>query len=103
MNIHKQTQAIGNDMSQLAEDARALVHATADVAGERVAEIRRRLAAALDREMEMCGRVRDRACDGTRAADEAMHEHPYPAIAIGVGLGALIGYLVTHRCCRHRG
>jgi ElaB/YqjD/DUF883 family membrane-anchored ribosome-binding protein len=31
-----------------------------------------------------------------------VHEHPYQAIAIGVGVGAIIGYLVAHRCCRHR-
>src|SRR5450759_1902730 len=32
-NMNKETQAIGNDMGQLAEDARALMAATADVAG----------------------------------------------------------------------
>ena len=44
--MSKQTQAIRDDMGQLAEDARALMAATADVAGERVEEARKRLAAA---------------------------------------------------------
>jgi ElaB/YqjD/DUF883 family membrane-anchored ribosome-binding protein len=26
-----------------------------------------------------------------------VHEHPYQAIAIGVGVGALIGYLLARR------
>jgi ElaB/YqjD/DUF883 family membrane-anchored ribosome-binding protein len=27
-----------------------------------------------------------------------VHEHPYKAIAIGVGVGTLIGFLVARRC-----
>jgi ElaB/YqjD/DUF883 family membrane-anchored ribosome-binding protein len=99
--MNKQTRAINNDMGQLAEDASALMAATADVAGEKVAEARKRLAAALERGREIYGRVRQRAVEGARAADEAMHEHPYQAIAIGVGVGALIGYLVSRRCSRN--
>ena len=37
--MSKETQAITNDMSQLADDARALMAATADVAGEKVGEL----------------------------------------------------------------
>ncbi len=46
--MDKQRQAISNDLSTLAEDARALMTATADVAGEKVSEARQRLAAALE-------------------------------------------------------
>ena len=99
MNTHAQTKAIGADVSQLAADARALVQATADVAGEKISGIRQRIADAVDHEKATYGRVRDQAVRGTRAADEALHQHPYPAIAIGIGLGvsvgAVIGYLVT--------
>jgi len=88
-------------MGQLAEDARALMAATADVAGEKVGEARQRLAAALERGKELYGRVRDKTVEGARATDEAVHEHPYQAIAIGVGVGALIGYLLGRRCSGH--
>jgi ElaB/YqjD/DUF883 family membrane-anchored ribosome-binding protein len=100
--MSKQTQAISNDMGQLAEDAQALMAATADVAGEKVAEARKRLAAALDRGKEICGRAREKVVAGAKAADEAVHEHPYQAIAIGVGVGVVIGYLLARRCCRNR-
>jgi ElaB/YqjD/DUF883 family membrane-anchored ribosome-binding protein len=100
--MNKQTQAISNDVGQLAEDARALMAATADVAGEKVSEARKRLAAALENGREIFGRVRDKAVEGAKAADEAVHEHPYQAIAIGVGIGALVGYLVSRRCTRSR-
>lgn len=99
--MNKQTSAINNDLGQLAEDARALMTATADVAGEKVGDARKRLAAALERSKEIYGRVREKAVEGARVADEVVHEHPYQALAIGVGAGALIGYLVARRCtCR---
>ena len=44
--MNKPTQAIRADVGQLAEDARALMTATAEVAGEKVEEARKRLAAA---------------------------------------------------------
>jgi ElaB/YqjD/DUF883 family membrane-anchored ribosome-binding protein len=99
--MNKQTQAISNDMGQLAEDARALMAATADVAGEKVSEARQRLAAALESGKETYGRVREKAVDGVKAADEVVHEHPYQAIGIAFGVGALIGYLVSRRCSRN--
>ena len=98
--MNKETQAISNDMGQLAEDAQALMAATADATGEKVKEARHRLAAALERGKEIYGRARDKAIKGAKAADEAVHEHPYQAIAIGVGVGVLIGYLLARRCCR---
>jgi ElaB/YqjD/DUF883 family membrane-anchored ribosome-binding protein len=100
--MNKQTQASSNETGQLAEDARALMAATADVAGEKVGEARNRLAAALERGKEIASRVRDKAIEGAKAADEAVHEHPYQAIAIALGVGALIGYLVGRRCSRNR-
>jgi ElaB/YqjD/DUF883 family membrane-anchored ribosome-binding protein len=99
--MSKETQAISNDMGQLAEDARALMAATADVAGEKVGEARKRLAAALERGREICGRVKEKAVEGAKAADVAVHEHPYQAIAIGVGVGVLLGYLLGRRGCCH--
>ena len=100
--MNKQTQATSNETGALAEDARALLNATADVGGEKVGEARKRLAAALERAREIAGRVRDKAVEGAKAADEAVHEHPYQAIAIGVGVGMIVGYLLARRCCHHR-
>jgi ElaB/YqjD/DUF883 family membrane-anchored ribosome-binding protein len=99
--MEKQKQAVSDAMVTLADDARNLMTATADVAGEKVGEARKRLAAALESGKELYGRVREKAVEGAKAADEAMHEHPYEAIAIGVGVGALIGYLVARRCTRN--
>lgn len=99
--MSKETQAISDDMGQLADDARALMTATADVTGEKVGEARKRLAAALDRGKEIYGRVKEKAVEGAKAADKAVHEHPYQAIAIGVGVGVLIGYFIARRGSRN--
>ena len=85
-------------MGHLAEAARALMAATTDVAGDKVGEARKRLDAALERGKEIYGQVREKAVEGAKAADEAVHENPYQAIAVGVGVGALLGYLAA-RCC----
>jgi ElaB/YqjD/DUF883 family membrane-anchored ribosome-binding protein len=98
--MNKESQAISNDMSQLAADARALMAATADVAGEKVGEARKRLAAALESGKEIYGRVRDKAVEGAKVADLTVRENPYQAIAIGVGVGAVLGFLVARRCSR---
>ncbi len=89
-------------MGTLAQDARDLMAATADVAGEKVGEARNRLAAALERSKEIYGKVRDKTIQGAKATDEAVREHPYQAIAIGFGVGALLGYLIARRSGSNR-
>src|SRR6266480_2065452 len=91
--MNKHTRAVCNDVTTLAEDARALVTATADAAGEKISEARERLSATLENGKELCGRARDQVVKGARIADEAVHEHPYKTMAIAAGVGALLGYL----------
>jgi len=99
--MNKQTQAIGNDIGTLAEDARALMTATADVAGEKVGEARKRLAAALESAKEIAGNVRDKAVAGAKIADQTVRENPYQAVGIALGVGAILGYLISRRCSRN--
>ena len=100
--MDKQTQILRDDIGTLAEDARALLNATVDVAGEKVGEARKRLAAALERGQEMCGRVREKAREGAKAADEVVHKHPYQAMGVALAAGALIGYVLARRCSCNR-
>jgi len=100
--MEKQTQTSNSEMGQLAEDAQALMAATADVAGEKVGEARKRLAAALEHAKEIAGRVRDKTVQAAKATDEAVHEHPNQAMAIAFGVGALIGFFVARRCACKR-
>jgi ElaB/YqjD/DUF883 family membrane-anchored ribosome-binding protein len=95
--MDKTTQTPINDPGTLAEDARSLMAATAYVAEEGVVEARKRLAAALERGKEICGCVREKAVEGAKIADQAVHEHPYQAMGIAFGAGALFAYLLSRR------
>ena len=100
--MNKHTHAPDNDFDTLAEDARALMAATADVAGDKVGEARKRLAAALDSAKDLAGRVRDKAVEGAKVADQTVRENPYQAMGIALGVGAILGYLLSRRCSRDR-
>jgi ElaB/YqjD/DUF883 family membrane-anchored ribosome-binding protein len=86
-------QALGT----LADDAKALLAATAEVAEDKVIAARERLAAALEQGREAWETVQDRAVAGAKATDKAIRSHPYQSIGIAFGLGALIGFLLTRR------
>jgi len=100
-NMNNPTQSISDEMSRLADDARHLVTATADVAGEKVGEARRRLAAALERCKEGYGYARAKVVEGAKATDVVVHEHPYQAIGVALGVGVVIGYLAARGCSRN--
>jgi len=96
------TETMTRELEALARDARALIAATADVAEQKVCEARKRLEAALDSGRKVYDRVMDKAGDGADAADQTVREYPYQAIAIGVGAGALLGYLLASRGASRR-
>jgi ElaB/YqjD/DUF883 family membrane-anchored ribosome-binding protein len=95
--MSKHTSANTPHPTHLAEDARALVAATAHVAEEKVIEARNRMAATLESAREIVGQVRYKAVKNARATDKAIREHPYRAVGIGFGIGALIGYFLARR------
>jgi ElaB/YqjD/DUF883 family membrane-anchored ribosome-binding protein len=95
MNTSK--EAINDELVTLVEDARNLLDATADAAGEKVGEARRRLAAALEGSGRIYSRVRDKAVEGAEVADQTVRENPYQAIGLAVGIGAVLGFLIARR------
>jgi len=99
--MSKHTQQVRDDVKALAEDARALMAATANVAEDQVVQARQRLAAALERGQNVYSRVRDEAIAEAKATDQAFHAHPYQAIALAFGLGVMLGCLASCRWSRH--
>jgi ElaB/YqjD/DUF883 family membrane-anchored ribosome-binding protein len=95
MNRHN--QHTHHDIGSLAEDARELMTATADVAGEKVGEARKRVAAALESAKEVAGDFRDKAVAGAKTTHKAINENPYKAVAIALGVGALVGFLIARK------
>jgi len=95
--MDKQKRADENGMGNLADDARALMAATADVGGDKVVEARKRLAAALDSGKQIFGRVREKTVGSAKAADQVVRENPYQTLVIAVGVAVVIGYLLGRR------
>jgi ElaB/YqjD/DUF883 family membrane-anchored ribosome-binding protein len=100
--MNKQMQSLGDDMGMVADYARALIAATADVAEQKVSEARKRLADALEGGTGIYSRVREQAAQGVRAADEVVQKHPYEAIAVSACVGAVVGFLLARECSRNR-
>ena len=96
-NMIQETSSDSQNLNRLAEDAQAFMTATADVAGEKIENARQRLAVAIEGSKELYDKARAKAIEGAKAADEAIVEHPYQALAIGVGIGAIVGFLLARR------
>ena len=81
----------------MVDDARALLAATADSAEEKVVAARKRVVATLDHGRELYDTLREEASDRAYAADQTVRAHPYEAIGVAFGLGALLGCLLVRR------
>jgi ElaB/YqjD/DUF883 family membrane-anchored ribosome-binding protein len=90
-----------NELGTLAKDARSLITATTDVATQKFGEVRQRVVETVESAEETAGRVRDQAVDYAKAADKAVREHPNKALGIALGVGAILGYLVSCRGSRN--
>ena len=93
--MKKHTTAVESE--HLMEDAQALLTATAHVAEEKVVEARKRLTAAIEKGKETWNNVSEKAVAGAKATDQVIRDHPYQSIGVALGVGALIGFLLSRR------
>jgi ElaB/YqjD/DUF883 family membrane-anchored ribosome-binding protein len=78
-------------------DAEELLKATASQAGEKVSEVRARLATALESAKATCHRLEEKTVAAAKATDQTIREHPYESIGIAFGVGLLVGVLVARK------
>ncbi|HUD46229.1 MAG TPA: DUF883 family protein [Candidatus Baltobacteraceae bacterium] len=97
MSRYETPTALRHDARTLAEDARALLDATADLTDKKIAEARQRLSDALESGKQTYARLTDKAVQGAQAVDETIRSNPYQALAIAFGVGALLGFLASRR------
>jgi len=97
MTTREANQKLMGDLKTVAHDAEDLMKATADQAGEKVAELRNRLASALDSAKATAQRLEEKTVEAAKATDRAIREHPYQSLGVAFGLGILIGVLVARR------
>ncbi len=97
MKTHTTHHKTKDSDESLLEDAQALLSATAHVAEEKVMEARERLTAAIEKGKEAWQNVQDKTVAGAKATDQAIRENPYKALAIALGVGAIVGYVLGRR------
>jgi len=97
MTTHEANERLVADLKLVMRDAEDLLKATAGQAGEKVAEIRSRLAAALESAKSTAGEFQSRTAQAARAADQVIRDHPYESLGIVFGAGLLIGVLLTRK------
>ena len=86
-----------SDLKRVVRDSEELVHATANVAGDKAAEVRNRLAKTLETARQTCRGLEEKARDSAKVADTAIRDNPYQSIGIAFGIGLLIGVLTTRK------
>lgn len=90
-----------NDFEAAVEDAEALLKATANQGGEKLAEIRAKAEKSLkvvkarlaDTQAEVVTKTKEAA----HATDVYVHDHPWKSVGTAAAIGAVIGLLVGRR------
>ena len=89
------------DLRVVVTDAEELLKLTADDLGESTAGLRERLQQRLTEAKHSLLTLQASAAEKAKAADHAaddyVHEHPWKSVAIGAGVGLVVGLLIGRR------
>ncbi len=97
MTTEEANAKLMGDLKAVVQDAEELLRATANQAGEKLKEVRSRLAVALASAKETCHGLEERTLTAAKATDRCIREHPYESIGLAFGAGLLVGVLVGRR------
>ncbi|HNU11293.1 MAG TPA: DUF883 family protein [Rubrivivax sp.] len=96
-----QKEKLVGELRQVVADAEELLKATADDASEGVASLRARLQQRMSdarvRLMDLQASATDKARAAGHAADDFVHQRPWSAVAMGAGVGLIVGLLIGRR------
>jgi ElaB/YqjD/DUF883 family membrane-anchored ribosome-binding protein len=89
------------DLKIVISDAEELLRATASKAGEKVTAARHKVEDSLHRAKTELAEVNDELIDkgveASRATNEYVRDNPWHAVGIAVGIGLVIGLLISRR------
>jgi ElaB/YqjD/DUF883 family membrane-anchored ribosome-binding protein len=88
MKLRNGTQDLQQDITELKNNAKALLAATGNLAGDAIAQARNKLAASLEA---------TRAVQSVKSADRKLRANPYQAVAIAFGVGTIFGLFLARR------
>lgn len=97
MTLREANRRLASDLKLVVRDAEDLLEATAGEAGEKLNEVRNRLAATLESAKATRGHLREGTAHAAQAADRAVRDNTYKFIGIAFGLALLIGVLAGRR------
>ncbi|MFT3848717.1 MAG: DUF883 family protein [Propionivibrio sp.] len=94
-------QKLVSDMKVVVSDAEEILRATAGVAGEKMVDLRERIAERLrdaklrlaDAEAALVNKTKAAA----RATDDFVNDNPWQAVGIAAGIGLLLGIIIGRR------
>ena len=96
-----QKNKLMSDLRVVVADAEELLRLTASDVGEGTQALRERLAKRLNTArhdlLELQASAGEKAKAASRAADDYVHQHPWQALALGAGVGVIVGLLVARR------
>jgi ElaB/YqjD/DUF883 family membrane-anchored ribosome-binding protein len=96
-----QREKLMADLKLVVADAEELLKLTAHQVGEGSAGLRERLneriVQAKHRLLDLQATATEKAKAAGHAADDYVHEHPWKSVAIGAGLGVILGLLISRR------
>ena len=89
------------DFKVVVADAEDLLRATANQAGDKVAELRAKIQGHLDTARVSLADAQaaaiDRAKQVGRATDDYVHDNPWRSVGIAAGIGLVVGLLIGRR------
>jgi ElaB/YqjD/DUF883 family membrane-anchored ribosome-binding protein len=89
------------DLKVVVADAEELLKLTASDMGEGTAGLRQRLQERLSQSrqslLDLQASATEKAKAAGHAADDYVHEHPWKSVAIGAGVGLVVGLLIGRR------
>ena len=95
--MRTETDKLVKDLKTCACDAEELIKATAGELNDKTKEARLRLKTTLNSAKESCEALEERALNGVKIADRKIRTYPYESIGIALGVGLVVGLLISRR------
>jgi ElaB/YqjD/DUF883 family membrane-anchored ribosome-binding protein len=100
-SLNKSRTRLVEDFNTVLEDAQALLRHAAGDAGKGYADARARLEDSVNRAREQIGSAEEAMLESARqagrSAEAYVRDHPWESIAVGAGVGLLLGLLIARR------
>ena len=100
-SMEKLSGEVSNDLKKVVTDTEALLKATANQGGEKLAEVRTKVEESLrvvkDKMTAAEEALLAKSKEAAKATDVYVHENPWKAIGVAVGFGVVIGLLIGRR------